>query len=148
MNCYLISNTSCYREVEYDFRFRATIDYKAILWFFFTVVSQGSKITCSVVCKTIHCYLILNTSCYREFEYDFRFRATIDYKAILWFFYCSIARKQNKVVQWFVKPLIVIWFRTHPVTVSWIRFQIRSHYLLNYPFNSLLTLFWILWMPD
>ena len=29
----------------------------------------------------------------------------------------SIAMKQNKVVQWFVKPLIVISFQTHPVTV-------------------------------
>ena len=32
-------------------------------------------------------------------------------------FDCSIARKQDKVVQWFVKPLIVIQFQTHPVTV-------------------------------
>ena len=29
----------------------------------------------------------------------------------------TIARKQNKVVQWFVKPLIVIYIRTHPVTM-------------------------------
>ena len=32
-------------------------------------------------------------------------------------FDCSIARKQNKGVQWFIKPLIVTLFRTHPVTM-------------------------------
>ena len=48
---------------------------------------------------------------------------------------CSIATKQNKVVQWFVKPLIVILFRTHPVTV---RFNYDFRFgttILNYHFS-------------
>ena len=32
-------------------------------------------------------------------------------------FDCSVARKQNKVVHWFVKSLIIITFRTPPVIV-------------------------------
>ena len=44
-------------------------------------------------------------------------------------FYCSIARKQNKLVQRFVKPLIVIIpFQTHPVTEVWRPFQIWNYY--------------------
>ena len=42
----------------------------------------------------------------------------IDYKYyFIQIFDCSIARKQNKVVQWVVTPFVVISFRTHPVTV-------------------------------
>ena len=50
-------------------------------------------------------------------------------------FYCSIARNQNKVVQWFVKPLIVKFHFEHLLLLWGLKTISDSEQLLNYPFK-------------
>ena len=57
-------------------------------------------------------------------------------------FYCSIARRQNKVVQQFVKPLIL--FLTLPETMD-LEVISESEPLLNYPFK-IMSPTWHVWI--
>ena len=68
----------------------------------------------------------------------------IDYEVTSSTFDCSVARKQNKVVQWFGKPLLFHFEHRLKYSEIWRRFQIRSQVLLNYPFKgTILGTIWI-----
>ena len=78
-------------------------------------------VPCMLASNLWHCWIITIPCTCTCILLKVKLEWILTYQPIIKLFHqisdCSIARKQNKVVQWFVKPLIVISFWIHPVTV-------------------------------